>query len=67
MKNENCDGCKRIGYRATCYDALNDDESCPCTLCIVKTTCGISCDKWIYWWNKNAGTPYKTYVISPST
>ena len=31
------------------FTTYNEDGSCPCTRCIVKTMCDVACDDYVNW------------------
>ncbi len=62
-KYQNCTGCKGCGLFSICED-LNDDASCPCTECIVKTMCSTdkrnTCSSSESWYFRKKGfDPYR--------
>ncbi len=45
--NKECEGCNN-----TCDIAIlkaENDGSCPCSICLVKTMCTITCGEWFIW------------------
>ncbi len=55
--HDNCNGCILSIHPHICTTKLNDDGSCPCTVCIVKmmkcdnTSMNYSCDMWMSWFS----------------
>lgn len=54
----NCGGCYSRDKNPTCHDMQSYKIGiCPCTICIVKPICKISCEEHTkYWWGMNAAT-----------
>ncbi len=58
--NNNCEGCDLSHGDYLCYTKFNQDESCPCSLCLVKmmvcnpskSSMNHSCDKWMDWFGE---------------
>ncbi len=53
-----CEGCSFSEREYLCYRMLNNDKSCPCTICLMKIMmCEItssmndSCDRWMKWFS----------------
>ena len=51
-QESNCNGCSLSNNVESVCIPYNEDASCPCTLCIVKTMCNDFCDLADNWWNK---------------
>ena len=55
MKYKFCEGCldKDRQYPDDGTECIenNFDGSCPCTVCLVKTMCGLNCDAFMDHWN----------------
>ena len=56
---DHCKGCpaKEICYA---YGTKSESQTCPCTICIVKTMCRLSCNDYDTWLKKVRNmTPWK--------
>ncbi len=52
MSIKYCEGCAIRGYtHSPCWmkEQKNKDGDCPCTECIIKTSCSKMCDKFFQW------------------
>jgi hypothetical protein len=49
--SEHCSSCMSVDCGHNC-EYLNEDNSCPCGICIVKAMCQYFCDEWYEWNHK---------------
>ncbi len=52
--NKYCEGCsiRKIIYSPCWMENKNKDGDCPCSECIVKPSCNITCDNFFKWKEK---------------
>jgi len=49
-KDEHCEGC----YGKCSIPYANKNGKCPCSNCIIKVMCDITCDIWLRWYRKES-------------